>query len=321
MVDFSVMGSNHDQTFLHVLREEKNINNFLDSFFGFLHRCTDFYVESNSEQKLGFPPGIAEKLVLNTMCKWRNATSLQKTGFPVIDNTNSSSSMSNQLILTQNENCRLIPPVAQEIEIDSCNEANNIKPFSIQSNTNHISDSYNGAVRENYTWTQTLNDLDVIIKIPKHIKASKDTIKVDISSNEIKIDGKPSVPSANSEWKNIFNGKFSFKIRRDESIWSIEAGKQISIHLEKAMERWWEALIVDEPKIDLNKIDCSKHFDDMAPEEQMKMQELMWNQQQKILGKPTSEQIKMEATLKQAWNAKGSPFLGTPYDPSILKYN
>jgi len=57
------------------------------------------------------------------------------------------------------------------------------------------------------------------------------------------------------------------------------------------MERWWEALIVDEPKIDLNKIDCSKHFDDMAPEEQMKVQELMWNQQQKILGKPTSEQI------------------------------
>ncbi|XP_018307592.1 nudC domain-containing protein 3 isoform X2 [Mycetomoellerius zeteki] len=287
---------------------------FLDFYIG------DFYVESNSEQKLGFPPGIAEKLVLNTMYKWKNPTSLQKTTLSVIDNTNSSST-SNQLVSTQNENCRLIPPVAQEIEIDSCNKANNIKPSSIQSKIDHISDSYNGAIRENYTWSQTLNDLDVIVKIPKHIKASKDTVKVDINSNEIKIDGKPSVSSTNSKWENIFNGKFSFKIRRDESIWSIEAGKQISIHLEKAMERWWEALIVDEPKIDLNKIDCSKHFNDMAPEEQMKVQELMWNQQQKILGKPTSEQIKMEATLKQAWNAKGSPFLGTPYDPSILKYN
>lgn len=29
----------------------------------------------------------------------------------------------------------------------------------------------------------------------------------------------------------------------------------------------------------------------------------------------------MEAILKQAWNAKGSPFQGTPYDPTILKYN
>ncbi|XP_011168391.1 nudC domain-containing protein 3 isoform X2 [Solenopsis invicta] len=285
----------------------------------------DFYVETNSQQKLGFPPGIAEKLVLNTMYKWKNsALSLQKTPLSVNDNTNRSGT-SDQFVLMQNENCQTVelpPPMAQEIEIDSCNKSNDIKSFSKQSlKTDHISDSYNGAVRENYIWTQTLSDLDVLVKIPEHIKASKDTITVNISANEIKIDGKPSVSSVNSEWENIFSGKLNFKIRRDESTWSIEAGKQISIHLEKAMERWWESLVIDEPKIDLNKIDCTKHFDDMAQEEQMKVQELMWNHQQKILGKPTSEQIKMEATLKQAWNAKGSPFQGMPYDPSILKYN
>lgn len=255
------------------------------------------------------------------MYKWKNTASLQKTTLSANDSTKSNS-MSNQFVSTEDENCRLVPPVAQEIEIDSCNKFNNIKSSSTQSfKTDHMSDSYNGAVRENYVWTQTLNDLDVLVKIPEHINVSKDTIKVDISSTQIKIDGKSSTSSTDSEWDNIFNGKLSFKIRRDESTWSIEAGKQISIHLEKATERWWEALIVDEPKIDLNKIDCSKHFNDMAPEEQMKVQELMWNHQQKILGKPTSEQIKMEATLKQAWNAKGSPFAGTPYDPSILKYN
>jgi len=82
-------------------------------------------------------------------------------------------------------------------------------------------------VRENYIWTQTLNDLDVLVKIPEHIKASKDTIKINISSNEIKIEGKPS--SEDTEWENIFSGKLSFKIRRDESIWSIEAGKHINV--------------------------------------------------------------------------------------------
>lgn len=63
------------------------------------------------------------------------------------------------------------------------------------------------------------------------------------------------------------------------------------IHLEKASERWWEALIIGEPKIDLTKIDCSRNLDEMGSEEQMKVQELMWNHQQKLLGKPTSEQI------------------------------
>lgn len=193
---------------------------------------TDFYVETNGEQKLGFPPGIAEKLVLNTMYKWKNSVlSLQTTTSSLNDNINSSSTLQpNQSVLMQNENCRLIPSVAQEIEIDSCNKSDNIKsPSSSMRSfeTDHISDSYNGAVRENYIWTQTLNDLDVLVKIPEHIKASKDTIKVDISSNEIKINGKPS--SADSEWDNIFNGKFSFKIRRDESIWSIEAGKHINV--------------------------------------------------------------------------------------------
>ncbi|XP_050447287.1 nudC domain-containing protein 3 isoform X2 [Cataglyphis hispanica] len=285
----------------------------------------DFYVESNLEQKLGFPPGVAEKLVANSMYKWKNiASTLQKT-IPVkydsIKNSNSRS-YSNQLTLTDNENCTLVPPAVQEIEIDSCSESTNINPPPAQSfKTDNVSDSYNGAVRDNYIWTQTLNDLDVLVKIPEHVKISKDTIRVNISSDEVKIDVKPLNSSTDSKWDNIFNGKLSFKIRKDESIWSIEAGKHINIHLEKATERWWEALIVDEPKIDLSKIDCSKHLDDMIPEEQMKVQKLMWNQQQKLLGKPTSEQIKMEATLKQAWNAKGSPFQGTPYDPTILKYN
>ncbi|XP_070164072.1 nudC domain-containing protein 3 isoform X2 [Polyergus mexicanus] len=286
----------------------------------------DFYVESNLEQKLGFPPGVAEKLVSNSIYKWKNiASTLQKTISSVKDHTikNSSSiSHSNQLTLTDNENCKFVPPAVQEIEIDSCSESTSINLSSAQSfKTDNVSDSYNGAIRDNYIWTQTLNDLDVLINIPKHVKISKDTIRVNISSDEVKIDVKSLNSSTNFKWDNIFNGKLSFKIRKDESIWSIEAGKHINIHLEKATERWWEALIVDEPKIDLSKIDCSKHFDDMIPEEQMKVQKLMWNQQQKLLGKPTSEQIKMEATLKQAWNEKGSPFQGTPYDPTILKYN
>jgi len=56
-------------------------------------------------------------------------------------------------------------------------------------------------------------------------------------------------------------------------------------------ERWWEALTVDEPKIDLKEIECKKDFDDMSWEEQMKLQELLWQHRQKVLDKPTSEQI------------------------------
>lgn len=187
----------------------------------FCNISTDFYVEADSGQKLGFPSGVAEKLVLSTMYKWKNSMlSLQKTTLSD-DNTNSNDMQ--ETVLTQSES--LIPTVVQEIEIDSCNKS---KPPSTQSlKTDRTSDSYNGAVRETYVWTQTLGDLGVLVKIPEHIKVSKDTIKVDISSSEIKIDGKPS-SSADSEWDSILDGKLSFKIRSGESTWSIE-GKQINV--------------------------------------------------------------------------------------------
>ncbi|XP_035737597.1 nudC domain-containing protein 3-like [Vespa mandarinia] len=95
----------------------------------------------------------------------------------------------------------------------------------------------------------------------------------------------------------------------------------VGIHLEKVSERWWDALIMEEPKIELNKIDCSRNLYEMGLTEQMKVEELMWNHQQKLLGKPTSEQLKMEEIMKKAWNAEGSPFQGTSYDPSIIKFH
>lgn len=197
----------------------------------FFYYSTDFYIESNSEQKLGFPHGVAEKLVLNNMYKWKNTSlALKEATHDVVSN---SISEPNELPATQNVNCRLSPPVAQEIEIDSCNEPDATNRLSTQSvGTDHTSDSYNGAIRDNYIWTQTLDDLDVMIKIPEHIKTPKQT-RVNINSDEIKIDIKPCGATKDSDWDNIFNGKLSFKVRRDESVWSIVSGKHISVRLQQ----------------------------------------------------------------------------------------
>lgn len=57
------------------------------------------------------------------------------------------------------------------------------------------------------------------------------------------------------------------------------------------MERWWEALLVGEEKIDLAKIDCSRNLDELGAAEQMKLEELIWNHQRKLIEKPTAEEI------------------------------
>lgn len=324
------MSSEHDQAFLHILQEEKNITNFLDAFFGFLYRCTDFYVELGRDQKLGFPPGMIDKLVLHSFKKWKNISKHPSGARPV----NSQETIVQDTHTSQNESMTIeedssVPQVDYEVEIETESKESRIANRSKRlTDKDRVSDSYNGAVRDNYTWSQSISDIDVLVKLPHSVQNAKD-VRVHLDTKEIKIEARTSWAEENQEkeecrysvWTTIFHGELCFKIRKDESIWSIVPGEYISIHLEKASERWWEALIEGEVKIDLSKIDCSRNLEDMDSEAQMKVQELMWNHQQKFLGKPTSEQIKMEKVLRKAWDAKGSPFEGTPYDPSLVNFN
>lgn len=321
----------HDQVFLQILQVEKNIVNFLDAFFGFLYRCTDFYVESKSNQTVGFSSGIAEKLVLNSLHKWKNMSQLpgrsevnrgQKERTTEGNNNNNNHNSSN---FTRIEDIE-VPPIAKEVDVEVM--AENSTSRIINEDAHKSSDCYNGAARENYTWSQSINDLDVIIHIPQNIKSAKD-LQVNIDSERIKVDARTCIlsdnqdsnPTSDKQWTTIFNGELCYKTKKDESVWSIVPKQYINIHLEKAGKRWWEAFIVGEPKISLNKIDCSQNLHELESDEQMKLQELMWNHQQTLLGKPTSNQIQMEQILKKAWDAKGSPFQGMPYDPSIVKFN
>lgn len=54
----------YDNALLGILQHVGNIQDFLQVFFGFLYRKTDFYrLLSSPNDKMGFPPGVAEKMV------------------------------------------------------------------------------------------------------------------------------------------------------------------------------------------------------------------------------------------------------------------
>lgn len=55
----------YDNALLGILQHVGNIEDFLQVYFGFLYRKTDFYrLLSSPSDKMGFLPGVAEKLVL-----------------------------------------------------------------------------------------------------------------------------------------------------------------------------------------------------------------------------------------------------------------
>lgn len=261
---------------------------------------TDFYVESSVENQIGFLPGTVENLVNESFQKWKFKSLLSEKASSNFEQSEIPSEIAQEI---------LIDTVSQEIEIEGSEKPYKNLIFSEQS-----SDSYNGAVRENYSWSQTISDLSVIVKIPEDLKTI-DQLQVSIGPEDLKIlikSDKLKDCNEITEWNTFLCEQFCFKIRKDESYWSFVSGQHIivskiflivnlcdniylliifQIHLEKVVERWWEALLLGEPKIELTKIDCSRNLDELKAEEQMKLEELIWNHHQKLLKKPTSEQI------------------------------
>lgn len=172
------------------------------------------------------------------------------------------------------------------------------------------SDSYNGAVYDNYSWSQSISEVDIRVKIPENI--SKKQLCIEIKTKNI------SVRLKNSSTV-ILEGELCQKCKSQEAIWSLDQ-TNLQIHLEKAMEAWWDCLTLSEPKLDFKKMDCSRPYEELTPEAQAKIEELTWNQERKRLGLPTSDELQMNDKLKKAWNAQGSPFTG-PFNPDSVLMN
>lgn len=73
-------------------------------------------------------------------------------------------------------------------------------------------------------------------------------------------------------------------------------------------------------EIDTSKVDNSKPLKDFDEETQGALRKIMYEQQRKLQGLPTTEEEQQMEALKTAWNAEGSPFKGTPFDPSKLNF-
>ncbi|KPJ02675.1 NudC domain-containing protein 3 [Papilio xuthus] len=318
----------YDDVLTSILVNEKSILGFLSSIFNFLARRTDFYyVPENKYENMGFPPGVAEELVIKVLrsCDPKNYKSSNKLTSEINneimcntvaeeveviaeDDSTPENDENTQDAAHSSGDCsqeRTTNENKEQLE-DKSNFPEDYKPPVIPVQKN--SESYNGAVREMYTWAQTIMELDVTIKLPPNTK-SKD-LKVVINNGDI------CIQCRNGEV--IIKDNLPYKIKANDSVWSISEGKLL-IHLEKVQERWWDRFLSGEEPIDLNKIDASRPLDELPEDHIAKVRELQWNQEQKLKGLPTSDEIRNMEILKKAWNAEGSPFKGQEFDPSVLQ--
>ncbi|XP_024418761.3 nudC domain-containing protein 3 [Desmodus rotundus] len=173
-------------------------------------------------------------------------------------------------------------------------------------------DSYNGAVRENYTWSQDYTDLELKVPVPAHVLKGRQ-VSVALSSSSIRV----AVLEGQGE-RVLMEGKFTHKVNTESSLWSLEPGKCVLVSLNKVGEYWWSAVLEGEEQIDIEQINKERSMATVDEEEHAVLDRLTFDYRQKLQGKPQSHELKVHEMLKKGWDAEGSPFRGQRFDPAMF---
>eukprot|EP00731_Ephydatia_muelleri_P028426 Em0020g70a len=245
---------------------------------------------------MGFPPGVAQEMVMQAFKKYEVLTRKREAEIMREEETKRAEAM------TQSS-----APMC--VDLQTCRTPVHADKKERKASSDLASDAYNGARLENYTWSQTLTDVDIRIPVDPSITA-KD-VKVDIKNDHL------TVVVLKPERKVMVDGQLLNRIKVEDSLWNLDKGSGVlQINLEKTKEMMWKSVMVGDTEIDLSKVDNTKNMSDFDEEAQAAIQRVTYDHHQKMLGKPTSGQQKTYDVLQKAWDAPGSPFKGTPFDPT-----
>nr|CAG4641910.1 EOG090X0AH4 [Eurycercus lamellatus] len=283
-------------------QHEGGVHELLDTFFSFLCRKTDFYT--------GAGINAAEKLVLEKFNKYRGkadeelakkkaemeererkvkerkerekqeaeaAASLEKP--KIVEITDEEA----EAIQKQNETKMVEDPESKsekaEEEEDPA-DAGKMKP-----------NAGNGCDLDRYCWTQTLSDIEVRMPLKAGLR-SRDLV-VDIQKNHLKL-GIKNQPL-------LVDDRLQHDVKIEESTWLIEDKTTLLITLEKVNKmEWWSRLVQSDPEINTKKINPEpSKLSDLDGETRGLVEKMMYDQRQKEMGLPTSEEQKKQDMMKK----------------------
>ena len=141
--------------------------------------------------------------------------------------------------------------------------------------------TYNGDTTSKYAWSQTISEVTVQIPIPEGTSAKEVLIVIKPKHLKVLLKGSDEL---------IIDGELQEKVKVEDSFWSIEDRKFINITFEKAYEAIWKTIIKGDQEIDPKTVDNSKKVEEFDLETQGHLQKVLYEQERKRNGLPTTEE-------------------------------
>jgi len=307
-----------DGMFLAMAQQHKGgVKDLLNTFFSFLHRKTDFFH--------GAAPGVPRKTVLDAMEQYEQLADKKreevakekverekkykeqrernkKKEEEEFAKVNKDSSSKIEEVTEEEANAIIEENKKNQAQInghkkDTTNESKEDKKGSDDEEEDEDSKGKmkpnigNGADLDKYKWMQTLGELDVHVPTGIAVPLKSKDITVDFSPKHIKVSLKGHEP--------IINGELYNKVKVEECYWTLEDKKLIRISLEKVNKmEWWDRLVLTDTPINTKKVQPeNSKLGDLDGETRSMVEKMMYDQRQKEMGKPTSDEQKKQDML------------------------
>lgn len=150
----------------------------------------------------------------------------------------------------------------------------------------------NGLDLDKYSWTQSLQEVNIVIPVPAGTKSKDVVYEVKMGHLKVGLKGQPAP---------IIDGDLFHKINPGECFWSIEDQCAVSVMLtKKDQSEWWKSLVKGDPEIDTQKVEPEpSKLSDLDSETRRTVEKMMFDQRQKKMGRPTSDEMQQQEIMKK----------------------